>query len=86
MDHQSALILYIRQHTHMYTFEYSQVLTHTCHTPTHRGQDYVSPLSIQGRGGKNWIDYRRLIEGGEIYKDVKDNHFDVETTVGEDVE
>jgi len=48
----------------MYKYKLNQVPTHTCCTPTRRGQDYVSPLTIQGKGGKNWMDYLRLIEGG----------------------
>jgi len=70
----------------MYTFTYSHVPTHTCHTPTRRGPDYVSPLTIQGRGGKNGLDYQSLIQKCGTYKDLQDHPFIVETTAGEDVE
>ena len=86
MGHQSASILHIHQHTRMYKYKHNQVPTHTCCTPTRRGQDYMSPLTLQGEGGKNWMDYRRLIEGGATYKDLQGHPFIVETTAGEDGE
>jgi len=86
INHQSASTWCVRHQTHMYTCTYSHVPAHTCQTPTHRGPDYVSPLTIQGRGGGKWIDYQSLIEGGATYKHLQDHHFVVETTAGEDVE
>jgi len=70
----------------MYTFAYSHVPTNTCHTPTRRGPDDVSPLTIQGRGGRNWLDYQSLIQKGGTINDLQDHPFIVETTAGEDVE
>jgi len=54
--------------------------------PRAGGPDYVSPLTIQGRGGEKWLDYQSLIEGGATYNDLQDHPFVVKTTAGEDVE
>jgi len=46
----------------------------------------MSPLTLQGKGGKNWLDYQNLIEGGATYNDQQDDPFIVETMASEDME
>jgi len=85
-NHQSVSNWCDRHQTHMYTFTYRHVPTNTCHTPTRRGPDYVSPLTIQGSGGRNWLGYQTLIQNGGTHRDLQDHPFIIETTAGEDIE
>ena len=53
---------------------------------SYRGPDYVSPLTIQGQGGANWLDYQAKIQEGSSVEDMQDHPFVTETMAGEDAE
>ena len=53
---------------------------------SYRGPDYVCPLTIQGKGGANWLDYQTKIQEGSSFDDMQDLPFVIETTAGEDAE
>jgi len=66
------------------THKHDHISTHICRESICRGPDFESPLTLAGRGGARWQDYKRQIEEGVPYTDLQEHPFIVHTTAGED--